>query len=78
MLILDVDVFDAWILFLETVNGLADGGTAAGLLLVDLNDVILLHLESFRSFIVVDAPPVKQKPEKNNFKLWLLWKRFWN
>ena len=37
---------------------------ASCLFLVDLNDVVLLHLQSFRSLVVIDAATVKQEPSK--------------
>merc|ERR1719318_2118587 len=40
---------------------------AARLFLVNLDDVILLHLEGFRGFVIVDAPPVKEEPEAGHW-----------
>ena len=37
---------------------------SSSLFLVDLNDVVLLHLQSFRSLVVIDAATVKQEPAK--------------
>merc|ERR1719193_2883121 len=36
---------------------------AARLLLVDLYDVILFHLQGLGSLVIVDPPPVEQEPE---------------
>ena len=33
------------------------------LLLIDLDDIVLFHLQSLGSFIVIYSPSVKQKPE---------------
>ena len=35
---------------------------SAGLLLVDLDDIVLLHLERLRSFIIIDSAAVEEKP----------------
>ena len=36
---------------------------SSGLFLVDLDDVVLLHLELLRRFVVVDASAVEQESE---------------
>merc|ERR1719513_284211 len=52
-----------------------EGGTR--LLLINLDNVVLLHFQCFRSLVVVDSAPVKQKPERchgnpNPFRVGLL------
>ena len=44
---------------------------SAGLLLVDLDDIVLLHLERLRSFIIIDSAAVEEKPG-NKEELWAL------
>ena len=39
------------------------GGGAAGLLLINLDDIVLLHLQGLRGLVVVDPAAVKQEPE---------------
>ncbi len=39
---------------------------AAGLLLVDLDDVILLHLQRLWGLVIVDPAAVEQEPEEDN------------
>ena len=56
---------------------------SSSLFLVDLNDVVLLHLQSFRSLVVIDAATVKQEPsklwnwirkEQNHYLTWGRWR----
>ena len=39
------------------------GGGAAGLLLINLDDIVLLHLQGLRGLVVVDPAAVKQESE---------------
>merc|ERR1719219_2764948 len=39
---------------------------ASSLLLVNLDHVVLLHLQSFGGFVIVDPSSVKQKPERGD------------
>ena len=47
----------------DDFNSKLPTGGAPGLLLVHLDDVVLLHLQSLRGLVVVDPAAVKQKSE---------------
>ena len=45
---------------------LASSGETTGLLLPDFDDVVVLHIQLLRSFVVVDAAAVEEKAERSN------------
>merc|ERR1719392_432361 len=40
---------------------------SSGLFLVDFNHVVLLHLKSLWSFIIINSPPIKKKAERGDW-----------
>ena len=45
---------------------------SSGLFLVNLNDVILLHLQGLGSLVIVNSPSVKQEPGHDGCSLYKL------